>query len=168
MSAGLLYACGGDDDDDASGSKSGGLSVASCNAHCEAQESVRSMGCEPFVPLADCKQICSLLSKSDKCAAQYNAFWDCSVADGFMCAGSLVTNKTQACDAKVDALQSCMSGGSGAAGSGATCKGADSSGHCPQIACPCPEGTKMVNGNESGPGGCECLTPTTCQDLWCD
>src|SRR5262245_19624386 len=121
-------ACGGDDDDSGSGGGASGggasggstASVASCNAQCEAQEKVRGTGCDPFVDLATCKQICAQLVKGIKgCGAEFNAYYDCSAEDGFQCSGSLVTNKTNACDDELDALNTCTNGGS----SGPACKG---------------------------------------------
>src|SRR4051812_11862323 len=84
-----LSACGGDDDAASAGSATA-ASVASCNAQCDAQEKVRGTGCEPFVDLATCKQLCTTLAKNAKgCAKQFDAYYDCSAADGFVCAGSL-------------------------------------------------------------------------------
>jgi hypothetical protein len=162
----VTAACGGDD-----GSPSGGTaaSAASCNAQCDAQEKVRGTGCEPLVDLGTCKQLCAQLVKSVVgCSAQFNGYYDCSAADGFQCAGPLVTNRTSACDDELAALNSCRNGGMGGAGSGATCKGANASGTCPQVPCPCPEGTKMVSGFENSSGSCECFDRNTCKDLFCD
>jgi hypothetical protein len=160
-----ISACGGDD----GGGPSGGTaaSVASCNAQCDAQEEVRGSGCAPLVDLATCKQLCGRLVKDvGRCGPQFNAYYDCSAADGFMCLGALVTNKTKACDDDLAAYNSCRSGGVG--GSGASCKGANPSGTCPQVPCPCPDGTKMVSGFDSSSAGCACLDSNTCKDLFCD
>ena len=158
----LSVACGGDD-----GGSSGGASADSCNAQCDAQEKVRGTGCEPFVDLATCKKLCEGLAKSvGSCGSQFDAYYDCSAADGFMCLGSLVTNKTDACQDELAALNSCKNGGMG--GSGASCKGANPSGTCPQVACPCPEGTKMVSGFDNSSGSCACFDSKTCKDLFCD
>lgn len=158
----ISVACGGDE-----GGSSSGASAASCNAQCEAQEDVRGSGCEPFVDLGTCKQLCALLAKSvGSCGSEFNAYYDCSAADGFMCLDSLVTNKTRACDDELDALNACRSGGTG--GSGASCKGANPSGTCPQVQCPCPDGTKLVSGADSSSAGCVCFDSTTCQELFCD
>lgn len=177
----LLAACGGDDDDDdapsagnggANGSGATGSPAAACSAQCDAQEKVRGTGCEPFIELAACKQACTQLAKGiGSCGAQFSAYYDCSTADGFKCAGSLVINNTSACDDELSALGSCTSGGSGGAGAGtgsATCKGANLSGTCPQVTCPCPEGNKMVSGFDTTGDGCACLDSMTCKDLFCD
>jgi hypothetical protein len=156
---------------DGNGSPSDGTaaSVASCNTQCDAQEKVRGTGCEPFVDLATCKQLCGQLAKSVAgCGPQFNTYYDCSAADGFMCSGPLVTNKTSACNDELAALNGCRNGGMGGAGSGASCKGANPSGTCPQVPCPCPEGTKMVSGFDNSSGSCECLDRNTCKDLFCD
>lgn len=98
-------ACGGDDED---GSSSGGASVASCRATCDAQEEVRGSGCEPSVKLATCKQLCTQLVDSIQgCGKQFNAYYDCTAADGFTCSGALVTSKTNECDDERAALESC-------------------------------------------------------------
>jgi hypothetical protein len=158
-----VLACGDDDGDSADTA----ASVASCDAQCDAQEKVRGSGCEPFVDLATCKQLCAQLVKGvGHCGTQFDAYYDCSAADGFMCAGSLVTNKTKACDDELAALSSCQNGGVG--GSGASCKGANPSGTCPQVSCPCPDGTKMVSGFDNSSGSCECLDSNTCKDLFCE
>ena len=154
-------ACGGDDGDGPGG---GGTSAASCNAQCDAQEEVRGSGCEPFVDLGTCKALCGELVKSvGRCGTQFNAYYDCSAADGFMCVGPLVSNKTRDCDDELAALDSCRDGGSGA-----SCKGATPSGTCPQVPCPCPEGTKMVSGFDTSSGSCACFDSKTCKDLFCD
>jgi hypothetical protein len=160
----VLGACGGDDDD--SGSSASGASLASCNRQCVAQEEVRGTGCDPFVDLTTCKAICAQLVKGAKeCGTEFNAYYDCSAADGFKCAGSLVTNKSSACDDELSALDRCSNGG---AGKGGSCKGANDNGTCPQVACPCPEGTKMVSGFDTSSGSCACLDSDTCKDLFCD
>jgi hypothetical protein len=165
MCCSFSAACGGDGDDSGGGSSGSGPSVASCNAQCEAQEKVRGSGCEPFVDLGTCKQLCAQLAKNAKaCAAQFNAYYDCSAADGFKCAGPLVTNKTNACDDELDALNTCSNGGS----NGPACKGANANGTCPQVQCPCPGGTKPVSGFDNSSGSCECLDSNTCKDLFCD
>ena len=155
----ISASCGGDDD----GSDGTAASVASCNAQCDAQEEVRGSGCEPFVDLTTCKQLCEQLAKSvGSCGSQFDAYYDCSAADGFMCLGSLVVNKTKDCEDELSALNSCKNGG------GASCEGANPNGTCPQVACPCPEGTKMVSGFDNDSGGCACLDSNTCKDLFCD
>ena len=165
MIATATFACGGGD----SGNDGSGTSLASCNAQCDAQENVRGKGCEPFVPLADCKQICAQLVKNVKgCGAQFNAYYDCSAADGFVCAGPLVTNTTNACDDELAALNRCSNGGGNAGSGSSACKGATASGVCPRVACPCPEGSKMVSGFATSADGCACLDATTCKDLFCD
>ncbi|HKU37146.1 MAG TPA: hypothetical protein VJR89_03345 [Polyangiales bacterium] len=161
----ISTSCGGDDGDSPS---DGPLaSATSCNAQCDAQEKVRGTGCDPIVDLATCKQLCAQLVKNiGACGAQFNAYYDCSAADGFSCTGPLVTNKTNACEDELAALNSCRNGGMG--GSGAACKGANPNGTCPQVPCPCREGTKMVSGFDTSSGSCKCLDTDTCQDLFCD
>lgn len=172
MCAVALTACGDK-------KKSAGASATSCNAQCDAQEAVRSMGCEPFVDLASCKQLCTqLAASSEGCATQFDAYYECLTADGFMCAGTLVTSKTNACDDEQSALSDCNSGGgtgagSGAGsggggagtGSGASCEGASASGVCPQVTCPCPGGNQMISGFDNSSGHCKCATVGTCQDF---
>ena len=154
-------------DDDANPSGGTAASAASGDAQCDAQEKVRGSGCAPIVDLLTCKQLCAQLVKSvGQCGTQFNAYYDCSAADGFMCAGPLVTNKTSACDDELASLNRCRNGGTG--GSGASCKGANPSGTCPQVACPCPGGTKMVSGFDNSSGSCECLDTNTCKELFCD
>ena len=100
-------ACSSDDD---GGSSSGGsvASVASCNATCDAQEEVRGSGCAPSIKLKTCKQLCAQLVDSIKgCGKQFNAYYECTAADGFTCDGALVTSKTNDCDDERAALESC-------------------------------------------------------------
>jgi len=164
LCATFLGACG---DDTNNGTGPGGgstASVASCNAQCDAQEKV--VGCKPFVDLATCKQLCGQLVRSTAaaCGDKFNAYYNCSAADGFVCAGSLVTNTTKACDDELDTLNTCSNGGS----NGPACEGARDSGTCPQVPCPCAGGTKMVSGFDNTSGSCKCLDELTCKDLFCD
>lgn len=154
----LLCACG---DDDSGGSKA---ALASCNRQCESQENV--VGCEPFVDLATCKQLCEQLVSGIRggCDGEFSAYYDCSADDGFSCAGSLVTQATDACDDAKSAYDSCQKGGSNRL----TCAGARDSGTCPQVACPCPGGDVPVSGFDNGANGCECWDEVTCKDLTCE
>ena len=103
----LSAACGSDDDD---GSSSGSTvaSVGKCNATCEAQEDVRGSGCAPKIKLNTCKQLCAQLVDGIKaCGPQFNAYYDCTTADGFTCDGELVTSNTNDCDDERTVLENC-------------------------------------------------------------
>lgn len=152
-------ACG----DDASGGGNG-AALASCHAQCEAQQNVTG-GCTPTVDLASCKQLCSLLVSGVRgsCTDEFSAYYDCSAADGFTCVGSLVAQKSDACQDEQDRYDSCQDGPGGT-----TCEGARDSGTCPQVACPCPEGEVLVSGFDNDADGCSCWNEVTCQDLTCD
>ena len=93
-------ACGSDDGSAAS--------LAKCNATCDAQDDVRGSGCEPAIRLNTCKELCAqLVDNIGGCGTQFDAYYDCTVADGFTCDGALVTSKTNECDDERAAFESC-------------------------------------------------------------
>ena len=51
---------------------------------------------------------------------------------------------------------------------GSPCEGQNENGVRPQVACPCPEGTRMVSGFDNAGGHCKCVDSETCRDLFCD
>jgi hypothetical protein len=160
--------------DDKKGSSGGNAALKnSCNAQCDAQDQVPS--CDPLVDVATCKMICGSLAASVKaaCADAYKAYYDCSAAAGFECAGALgVAQKNNACMAEQNAVNDCNNGGGagtgGGAGSGApACEGAMPSGTCPQVQCQCPDGVHPVSGFDNDANGCKCWDTETCKDLTC-
>lgn len=174
------WGCGGDDDDGASAGSSGGAGTSggaatgatgagksqaktSCYAQCDAQDNIPD--CDPIVSNQECKLLCDQLVSGtpDDCLDEFSAFYDCTVMDGFGCTIGLPSSKTDQCDDEQDTLDECVNGPGGT-----KCEGQDENGRCPQVACPCPEGTKMVSGVDLEGSGCKCLDAVTCRDLFCD
>jgi hypothetical protein len=167
----VVAACGNSSKN--SGSMSGGstagiggggkVSAVSCYKQCEAQAAVQ--GCTAPVSVSECKALCDGLVSTTpaSCATQFDAYYNCSANDGFMCLGDLLAQKTNACMSAQDTLDRCRNGGSKT-----TCKGALPSGVCPSVQCPCKSGTKPVSGFDQSGGKCRCYDTTTCQDLFCD
>ena len=135
----------------------------SCYDQCDSQ--TRTQGCSPIVGNADCKSLCDALVSSvhESCDGEFQSYYRCSAELGFSCLGELQVQKDSTCEDERIAFDRCNNGGEAT-----TCKVGTANGHCPQIACKCPEGVKSVNGFETTGDGCVCLTETTCQDLFCD
>jgi hypothetical protein len=160
-----LTACGDD-----TAVASAAVSTASCHAQCDAQAGLEG-DCTPFVDHATCKQLCKALADSlpSTCSDEFDAYYECSAADGFVCQLGLVSQKTSACNDEQDALDACDDDGSAGAGaSKPKCVGASESGTCPQVACPCPGGVEMVSGFSNAASGCRCWDETSCVAEWCE
>jgi hypothetical protein len=142
---------------------SGKISVASCYKQCEAQTTVQ--GCTPIVGLADCKMLCDGLASTTpaSCADEFDAYYNCSAADGFVCTIGLVAQKTETCKSDQDAFDRCRNGGKKT-----TCAGALDSGVCPSVQCPCKSGTKPVSGFDQSGSSCKCYDAVTCMDFFCN
>jgi hypothetical protein len=157
-----LGACGGKDSGGGSMANAK-ISAASCYKQCDAQTTVQ--GCTPIVGLADCKTLCDGLASSTPaaCADEFDAYYNCSAKDGFVCTIGLVAQKTGACMSDQDAFDRCRNGGKKT-----TCQGALDSGVCPSVQCPCKSGTKPVSGFDQSGGSCKCYDAVTCMDFFCN
>src|SRR5262245_18699505 len=114
----LVSACSsdGDDGDDGGGGSTAAL-AASCHQNCDAQAAV--MGCMQNVTPELCNALCDSSARDlpAECRDLYTAYYDCTVATGFECQASYVSQKTDACSDDAQALGSCQNGDE-------TCEGA--------------------------------------------
>lgn len=155
---GVHWGCG-DDGGDESGGEGTSAALDACHAQCESQEEV--VGCEPFVDLSTCRQLCGSLVRSlePDCRDEFTAYYTCSAEQGFTCLGALVSQDSEPCQNAMDALEDCEGP--------AMCVGASDAGFCPSVDCPCPGGSTPVSGFSNESGECRCFDERTCVEL-CD
>jgi hypothetical protein len=148
----VVGACGSD----SGGGSGNGADASLCNAQCDAKAQVQ--GCAPANTTTNCKQGCAYMARTARmgCGDKFNAYYKCSASAGFECGGGLgVTQKGGACGAELNALGKCNN----------PCEGADDSGACRSVDCPCPSGTIPVGGMDQSSGVCKCYNTTTCQQF---